>query len=181
MRRLIQIVYEIVPDRVYLESLINFWLWKLLLLAKNTDYHHDPLNYWTIKKTIKKLVGLQLNEYETAPYLIQFSRNLTCDCLLISVFPPNLPELNLKLFWTSEQNNFRFSSGKFREKWWKTHNLMSSFGLKEKDMDLSPIYKLRHSNSMSCIQYSVPVENQIVQLFTMYSYISIIAKKSTSF
>jgi hypothetical protein len=23
------------------------------------------------------------------------------------------PELNLKLFWTSEQNNFRFSSGKF--------------------------------------------------------------------
>ena len=28
-------------------------------------------------------------------------------------FPPNLPELNLKLFWTSEQNNFRFSSGKF--------------------------------------------------------------------
>ena len=31
-------------------------------------------------------------------------------------FPPNLPELNLKLFWTSEQNNFRFSSGKFGEK-----------------------------------------------------------------
>ena len=30
-------------------------------------------------------------------------------------FPPNLPELNLKLFWTSEQNNFRFSSGKFGE------------------------------------------------------------------
>ena len=28
-------------------------------------------------------------------------------------FAPNLPELNLKLFWTSEQNNFRFSSGKF--------------------------------------------------------------------
>ena len=28
-------------------------------------------------------------------------------------FPPNLPELNLKLFWTSEQINFRFSSGKF--------------------------------------------------------------------
>ena len=27
-------------------------------------------------------------------------------------FPPNLPELNLILFWTSEQNNFRFSSGK---------------------------------------------------------------------
>ena len=31
---------------------------------------------------------LQLNEYETAPYFIQFSQNLTCDCLLISVFSP---------------------------------------------------------------------------------------------
>ena len=28
-------------------------------------------------------------------------------------FPLILPELNLKLFWTSEQNNFKFSSGKF--------------------------------------------------------------------
>ena len=31
---------------------------------------------------------IQLNEYETAPYLIQFSQKLTCDCLLISVFCP---------------------------------------------------------------------------------------------
>ena len=31
-------------------------------------------------------------------------------------FPLNLPELNLKLFWTSDQNNLRFSSGKFRGK-----------------------------------------------------------------
>ena len=28
-------------------------------------------------------------------------------------FPPNLPELNLKLFCSDVQNNFRFSSGKF--------------------------------------------------------------------
>ena len=28
-------------------------------------------------------------------------------------FPSNLPELNLKLFWSDVQNNFRFSSGKF--------------------------------------------------------------------
>ena len=48
---------------------------------------------------------VQLNEYETAPYFIQFSQNLTCDCLSIFVFfpefpriSPNLPELNLKLF-----------------------------------------------------------------------------------
>ena len=31
---------------------------------------------------------LQLNEYETAPYSIQVSQNLTCDCLLSSVFFP---------------------------------------------------------------------------------------------
>ena len=31
-------------------------------------------------------------------------------------FSLNLSELNLKLFWTSEQNNFRFSSGKFMGK-----------------------------------------------------------------
>ena len=31
---------------------------------------------------------LQLNEYETAPYFVQFSQNLTSDCLLISVFYP---------------------------------------------------------------------------------------------
>ena len=28
-------------------------------------------------------------------------------------FPPNLPELNLKLFCSDVQNNFKFSSGKF--------------------------------------------------------------------
>ena len=47
-------------------------------------------------------------------------------------FPQNLPELNLKLFWTLEQNNLRFSSGKFREIRGKTqkstNNHMSSFG-----------------------------------------------------
>ena len=55
--------------------------------------------------------GIQLDEYETASYFIQFSQNLTCDC----VFPPNLPELNLKLVCSDVQNNFRFCSGKFGE------------------------------------------------------------------
>ena len=31
---------------------------------------------------------VQLNEYETAPYSIQFSQNLTFCCVLISVFSP---------------------------------------------------------------------------------------------
>ena len=38
-------------------------------------------------------------------------------------FPLNLPELNLKLFWTSEQNNFRLSSGKFRGKHWNQQTI----------------------------------------------------------
>jgi hypothetical protein len=32
--------------------------------------------------------SLQLNKYETAPYFSQLGKNLTCDCLLISVFSP---------------------------------------------------------------------------------------------
>ena len=51
-------------------------------------------------------------------------------------FSLNSPELNLKLFSSAVQNNFRFSSGKVREKWGKTqkstNNLTSSFGLIEK-------------------------------------------------
>jgi hypothetical protein len=37
---------------------------------------------------IEEILLTQLNEYETAPYFIQFSQNLTCDCFLISVFSP---------------------------------------------------------------------------------------------
>ena len=62
---------------------------------------------------------IQLNEYETAPYFVQFSQNLTCNCQLISVYPPNLAELNLKLFCSDVQNNFRFSLGNF---WGKCRN-----------------------------------------------------------
>ena len=86
---------------------------------------------------------VQLDKYETAPYF--FYQTNTIYILDITsfanfcVFPHfslNLPELNLKIFWTAEENNFRFSSGKFREKRGKTqkstNNLMSSFGLIEK-------------------------------------------------
>ena len=41
-----------------------------------------------VSTTTGDLIVVQLNEYETAPYLIQFSQNLTCVCLLISVFSP---------------------------------------------------------------------------------------------
>ena len=41
---------------------------------------------WTLFLALNFL--LQLNEYETAPYFIQLSQNLTSNCLLISLFLP---------------------------------------------------------------------------------------------
>ena len=47
------------------------------------------------------VLTIQLNEYETAPYFIQFSQNLTCDCLFISVFCPKFtwaePKIGLNI------------------------------------------------------------------------------------
>ena len=37
---------------------------------------------------IFKRYTVQLNEYETVPYFLQFSQNLTSNCLLISVYLP---------------------------------------------------------------------------------------------
>ena len=70
-------------------------------------------------------------------------------------FSLNVPELNLKLFWTAEKNNFRFSSGKFREKWGKTqkstNNLMSIFGLLEKIWSCLIFIKLYRTWEISAI------------------------------
>ena len=76
---------------------------------------------------------VQLKKYETAPYFFLLNQNFTCDCLLISVFYLDLTEFAGQ-FWTSKQNNFTFWSGK------STNNPMSSFGLIEKNMELSHIY-----------------------------------------
>ena len=39
----------------------------------------------------RRMLQSQLNEYETAPYFIQLSKNMTSDCLYISVFYLFLP------------------------------------------------------------------------------------------
>ena len=71
---------------------------------------------------------------------------LFVDFCVFPRFSLNLPELNLKLFRTAEENNFRFSSCKFREKQVKTqkstNNLMSSFGLIEKKYGAVSFIKL---------------------------------------
>ena len=53
---------------------------------------------------------IQLNEYETAPYFLQLSQNMTSNCLFTFVFSRsylNLPILCQKLFCFDVQNNFR--------------------------------------------------------------------------
>ena len=70
----------------------------------------------TLKKCKNaKIVNLYITRTQNgiAPCFIQFSQNLTCDCLLFLCFSPNLHELNLKLFCSDVQNMFRFSSCKF--------------------------------------------------------------------
>ena len=64
--------------------------------------------------SLLKEFSVQLNEYETAPYLIQLSQNLTSDCLLTFVFQVKTQK--------------------------STSNPMSSFGLIEKNMELSHIH-----------------------------------------
>ena len=66
------------------------------------------------------------------------------DFYVFTRFWLNLSDRNLKLFWTSKQNNFRFRSSKLSQKWVKTqkstNNRISSFGLIEKNMELSHIF-----------------------------------------
>ena len=67
---------------------------------------------------------------------IQHDMRLFVDFCVYPRFSLNLPEQNLKLFCTAEENNFRFSAGEFKEKGGKTqksiNNLLSSFGWIEK-------------------------------------------------
>ena len=63
----------------------------LAVALGNQDPCRDVHKYANGLKNKKHEVStylLQLNEYETAPYFIQFSQNLTWDCLLIFVFCP---------------------------------------------------------------------------------------------
>ena len=71
-------------------------------------------------------------------------QNLTCDCLLISVYYLNFHELNLKLLWTSKQNNFKFWSDKFSQISNTEINKPVKFWFNRKNMELSHIYYAVH-------------------------------------
>ena len=47
--------------------------------------------------------SLQLNEYETVPYFLQLSQNLTSDCFLISVYLSVFTSFCM-MFWSAEQS-----------------------------------------------------------------------------
>ena len=83
----------------------------------------------------------QLHIFSINPKL---DMQLFVDFCVFTRFWLNLSDRNLKLFWTSKQNNFRFRSSKFSQKRVKTqkstNNRMSSFGLIEKNMELSHIF-----------------------------------------
>ena len=97
---------------------------------------------WHLQRTSYSLINMR--QLHTFFYQTKTWHVIVCWFLCFTPFSLNLPDLNLKLFWTSKQNNFRFKSGKFRGKWGKTqkstNNRISSFGLIEKDMKLSHIY-----------------------------------------
>ena len=66
-------------------------------------------------KPLYSLINMrQLHIFSVKPKL---DMRLFVDFCVFPRFSMNLPELNLKLFWTAEENNFRF-----REKWGKHRN-----------------------------------------------------------
>ena len=84
---------------LWLHSQLRQLLSRLLLLVILIWSSMNPTimsnwSFWTGKYPSH----LQLNEHETAPYYIQFSQNLTCDCLLIFVFSSEFPQIYLS--WT---------------------------------------------------------------------------------
>ena len=60
--------------------------------------------------------SLQLKEYETAPYFLQLSQNMTRDCLFTFVFSLNLPVLRQKLFYFDVHNKIGKNGEKHKSK-----------------------------------------------------------------
>ena len=100
--QLVLVVFGVllVACNAYLGNKVNKFV-EFLLRHKQTTCakHFDG------ESTAMYCIFLQLNEYETAPYFVQFSQNLTCNCLLNFVFFPKftLAEPKIALFWCSKQ------------------------------------------------------------------------------
>ena len=132
------------------------------------------------KKLIpQNLFDLQPNKHETTPNFIQLSQNLTLDCLLIQLnfpaFMQFLHELIIKLFYRSKQNNFIITSCKNWQKQGNsvksTNNPMSSFGLIEKNLELSHIYQA----VLKLLSFTIYIQNMT---FYWHTYLIIFHSES---
>ena len=63
----------------------------------------SPLTSFLKDFANQKIDIVQLNEYETAPYFLQLSQNLTWDCLLMFLPEFAWSEPEIVLFWCSKQ------------------------------------------------------------------------------
>ena len=115
----------------------HFWTVALFLPLPHTAHLksiHKGLKYFLkLQSYSYSLISTrQLHIFSIKPKL---DMQLFVDFYVFTRFWLNLSDRNLKLFWTSKQNNFRFRSSKFSQKWVKTqkstNNRMSSFGLIE--------------------------------------------------
>ena len=80
-------------------------------------------NEWVTHFSVKTLVGVRdihkeysLMNMRQLHILFNSAKTWHVIVCWFLCFSPNLPELNPKLFCSDVQNNFRFSSGKFRAK-----------------------------------------------------------------
>ena len=73
---------------------------------------------------------VQLNKYETVPYFLQLSQNLTIDCWLISVYLPVFALCAYKIgFFLFAEQFYDHIMQKMVKTQKSTNNLTSSFGL----------------------------------------------------
>jgi hypothetical protein len=81
-------------------------------------FKNKKLEMADISQVLYSLINMrQLHIFSNKP---KIDMRLFVDFCVFPHFSLNLPELNLKLFFSAVQNNFRFNSGTFRENRGKT-------------------------------------------------------------
>ena len=86
--------------------------------------------------------------HQTAPYLIQFSQNLTSDCLLISVYLPVFALCAHKIVLQIKTKQlYELIMQKPVQTGKSPNNSISNFGLIEENIELSHIHLAVHTES----------------------------------
>ena len=98
--------FEKIAKRKEFRNGRTMWLWprteilKPIMKSKGLNIEGDDYS-----SNFRGYKWVQLNEYETDPYFLQLSQNMTSDCLFTFVFFPEFTCFAQKivLFWCSEQ------------------------------------------------------------------------------